>query len=570
MVNMYFMTRIPLTCVFLLMFFVLFSQDKYPQNAFRPPLDIPLVLSGTFGELRSNHFHGGIDIKTQQRQGLPVYAIADGTVTRIKVSLYGYGKALYVAHPNGYTSVYAHLQKYGPKIQEYIKKVQYDKRRYEVEVFPEFGEIEVKKGDIIAYTGNTGGSSGPHLHFEIRNSVTEKPTNPLLYGLEVRDATNPELVGLYGYPLSNGSHVNQSAEKIQLNFTRQSDGSFLADKVNALGTIGFGFNGFDRQDMAANKNGVFSVIQKVNGKVHTEYDFESFSYSETRYINTLIDYPHFKKYRQRIQKVFKEPYNKLSIYNQLYLDGKLLVQEGLSYNVELLIKDIEGNETKVIIPVEGKKEEILIPKKVDSTTTFLKAATPNSFDLGMAKVYFPKSTFYQDFYIELEEGKDTISLHHDWIAAHRNFTLTFDVSEFSLEERKQLFIAHLNEDLEPRYSRTYKKGNTFTTRTRNLGKYILAKDTVSPKIAPRNFKPGKWLNNYRYLSLTISDDLSGINSYNAYLNGKWILMEYEPKKRTITYNFDDKIVEDTQCNLKVVVTDNVGNTTIFEETFFRK
>lgn len=552
------------------MFFVLTGQHKYPQNTFRPPLDIPLVLSGTFGELRSNHFHGGIDIKTQQRQGLPVYAIADGTVTRVKVSLYGYGKALYVAHPNGYTSVYAHLQKYGPKIQEYIKTIQYDKRQYEVEVFPEFGQLEVKKGDIIAYTGNTGGSSGPHLHFEIRNSVTEKPTNPLLYGLEVRDATNPDLVGLFGYPLSEGSHINQSEKKIQLNFTKQPDGTFLADNITALGTIGFGFNGFDRQDMAANKNGVFSVTQKVNGKVYSSYDFETFSFGETRYINTLIDYQHFKKYRQRIQKVFKEPYNKLSIYDQLYLDGKIVVQDGLDYSVELLIKDIEGNQTKVFIPVAGKKEEILLPKKVDSTDTFLKAAAPNSFDLEIAKVYFPKSTFYQDFYVNLKKGKDTITIHHDWIAAHRNFTVTFDVSKYSANKKKHLFIAYLNEDLEPRYSRTYKRGNTFTTRTRNLGKYTLAMDTVPPKINPRNFKPGKWLNNYRYLSLTISDDLSGINSFNAYLNGKWILMEYEPKTRTITYNFEDKIVDDTQCNLKVVVTDNVGNTTTFEETFYRK
>ena len=264
------MMRIPLTCVSFLVFLSMMGQEKYPQNAFRSPLDIPIVLSGTFGELRSNHFHSGIDIKTQQRQGLPVYAIADGTITRIKVSLYGYGKALYVAHPNGFTSVYAHLQKYGPKIQEYIKGVQYDKRKYEVEVFPEFGEIEVKKGDIIAYTGNTGGSFGPHLHFEIRNSVTEKPTNPLLYGFEVRDATNPELVGLFGYPLSKGAHVSQSEEKIQLNFTKQSDGTFRADKITALGTIGFGFNGFDRQDMAANKNGVYSVTQTVNGKTHSQ------------------------------------------------------------------------------------------------------------------------------------------------------------------------------------------------------------------------------------------------------------------------------------------------------------
>lgn len=559
-----------LACVFFLVLFYVNGQEKYPKDVFRSPLDIPLILSGTFGELRSNHFHGGIDIKTQQRQGLPVYAIGDGTVTRIKVSLYGYGKALYIAHPNGFTSVYAHLQKYGPKIQEYIKNVQYNKKNFEVEVFPEYGEIEVKKGDVIAYTGNTGGSAGPHLHFEIRNSVTEKPTNPLLYGLDVRDATDPTLVSLYGFPLSEGAHINQSEEKIQLNFTKQSDGTFLADKVTALGTIGFGFNGFDRQDLAANKNGVYSVKQTVNGNLYSYYNFETFSFGETRYINTLIDYAHYKKFRQRIQKLFKEPYNRLSIYKKLYLDGKLNVKQGLSYNVELLITDVHDNELKVIIPVEGKKESVKIPKQIVKSANFLKADKPNSFDLGMAKVFFPASTFYKDFYINLEKGEDTVTIHDESVAAHRSFTLNFDVSKYSKEEQKQLFIARLNDDLEPRYARTYKRENTFTTRTRSLGKYTLAKDTIAPKIKPRNFKENQWLNNYRYLSLQISDDLSGIKTYNATLNGKWILMEYEPKTKTITYNFDDNIVDQTQCNLKVVVTDNVGNTTTFEQTFFKK
>ncbi|MGB3150130.1 MAG: M23 family metallopeptidase, partial [Maribacter sp.] len=164
--------------------FMLTAQEKYPKDAFRPPLNIPIILAGTFGELRSNHFHSGIDIKTQQREGLPILAIGDGTVTRIKVSLWGYGKVLYVAHPNGYTSVYGHLQKFSPKIEEYIKKIQYQKKSYEVEVFPDYGEVKVGKDEIIAYSGNTGGSSGPHLHFEIRSSISEKPTNPLLYGLD--------------------------------------------------------------------------------------------------------------------------------------------------------------------------------------------------------------------------------------------------------------------------------------------------------------------------------------------------------------------------------------------------
>ena len=265
------------------------GQEQYPEDAFRSPMDIPLVLAGTFGELRSNHFHSGVDIKTQQRQGLPIYAIANGSVTRIKISHWGYGKVLYVAHPNGYTSVYGHLQKFAPEIEAYIKKEQYKKKSYEVEVFPEYGEVKVEKGKVIAYGGNTGGSSGPHLHFEIRSSISEKPTNPLLYGLEIRDATNPTLLKLFGYPLSENAKVNQSKSTIELDFKKQADGTFLAETVNAIGTIGFGFIGYDRQDLAANKNGVYAVQQLVNGRIYTDYDFESFSFTETRYLNTLID-----------------------------------------------------------------------------------------------------------------------------------------------------------------------------------------------------------------------------------------------------------------------------------------
>ncbi|MEX0272912.1 MAG: M23 family metallopeptidase, partial [Flavobacteriaceae bacterium] len=451
---------------FLLVLLVLqpmFPQE-YPKDAFRSPLDIPIVLAGTFGELRSNHFHSGIDIKTKQRQGLPVYAIGDGTVTRIKVSLWGYGKALYVAHPNGYTSVYAHLQKFSPAIEEYVKKVQYRKKSYEVEMFPNFGELRMKKGDIIAYTGNTGGSSGPHLHFEIRNSATEWPTNPLFYGMEVLDATNPVVNSVYVYPLSEGGVVNQSQEKVKLNLTRLKDGSFLADKVAAVGSIGFGFSGFDRQDLAANRNGIYSVRQTVNGKTYTAYDFETFSFSETRYINTLIDYSHFGRYRQRVQRLFKSPNNRLSIYDELYNDGKIEVREGLSYQVEIVLADLKGNTTKIAIPVEGKKEAVRLKKEPTRTDDFVIATKPNTFDLGAAKVYFPANTFYENFFIDLKKGTDTVTIHRNTVPAHKRFTVSFDVSKYPETARKQLFIALLD-DGKPKYQSTYKRGNTFTTRT---------------------------------------------------------------------------------------------------------
>lgn len=548
----------------------IFGQGPYPTDAFRPPLDIPIILAGTFGELRSNHFHAGIDIKTQQREGLPVYGIGDGTVTRIKVALWGYGKVLYVAHPNGYTSVYGHLQKFSPKIEAYIKKIQYQKKSYEVEVFPDYGELKIDKGELIAYSGNTGGSSGPHVHFEIRSSVSEKPTNPLLYGIDVADATNPILEKLYLYPLAEDSQVNKSAERIEVNFTKQSDGTFLANKVIALGKIGVGFIGFDRQDMAANRNGIYAASLSVNGKTYTSYDFESFSFGETRYINTLIDYDYLGRYRKRIQKLFKSPGNKLSIYNELYNNGEIEIREGLTYAIELKIKDLKGNNVTLKIPVEGKKEALKIPRTETKTENYVIATKPNNYDLGGAKVYFPANTFYEDFYIDLKKGQDTVGIHRNTVPAHRNFTITFDASKYSKEEQKQLFIARLDDKLRPSYVSTYKRAGTFTTRTRYLGTYTLAKDSVAPRIRVKNFKEKQWLNNYKYLSLAISDDLSGVDTYSATLNGNWILMEYEPKTNTLTYNFDDKILNQKQCVLEVTVTDNVGNKNTLTTTFFRK
>ncbi|WP_372945396.1 M23 family metallopeptidase [Muriicola sp.] len=545
------------------------GQENYPRDAFRSPLDIPLILAGTFGELRSNHFHSGIDIKTRQRQGLPVYAIADGTVSRIKVSHWGYGKALYIAHPNGYTSVYAHLQKFSPEIEAYVKQTQYRNRSYEIEVFPEYGQLKVSKDSLVAYSGNTGGSSGPHLHFEIRSSLTEKPTNPLLYGLDVRDATNPTLEGLYAYPLSGDAVVNQSEDRVQLSLTRQADGSYLASEVIAIGTIGFGVAAYDRQDLAANQNGLYELEQKVNGRVTAAFDFDSFSFGETRLINTLIDYEYLSKYRRRIQRCFKWNGNDLSIYKQLENDGKLTVLPGMNYTVEITLKDLAGNSSRVVIPVEGRREIPLEKKEVLKTDHYISAGKPNNFDLGRARVFFPANTFYEDFYIDLKSNNDTVTIHNNSVPAHKNFTLTFDTQGYDEGFLKTAFIARLDERLRPDYMKTYKRGASFSTRTRSLGTFTLARDTVPPTIRPKNFKSKQWLTNYRYLSLLISDDLSGIASYEATLNGEWILMEYEPKNNTITYNFDDKILDKKQCDLKVVVTDNVGNSTTFTSSFFR-
>jgi len=312
-----------LSYIFIFFFSFAFSQQKIPQNDFRSPLDIPIILSGTFGELRSNHFHSGLDIKTKQKEGFEVFAIGDGYVSRIKIQHWGFGKALYVTHTNGYTSVYAHLKKLAPKLEAYLKKQQYNKESYEIQLYPKADELVLKKGEVIAYSGNSGSSGGPHLHFEIRDAAS-KPMNPMLFGIDVKDSHHPTVNGVFVYALSDSAQVNSSNKMVQLQLKKgKENNSFIADKIFASGEIGLGINSYDRQDLAFNKNGIYQLESFVNGVKNFSYDFQKFSFGESRYINTLIDYSRFKKKRQRVQRCFVTAANKLSIYDDVVNDGKI-------------------------------------------------------------------------------------------------------------------------------------------------------------------------------------------------------------------------------------------------------
>ncbi|MDG3583443.1 M23 family metallopeptidase [Galbibacter pacificus] len=547
----------------------IYAQTSYPENYFRSPLDIPIVLAGTFGELRSNHFHSGMDIKTQQREGLDVHAVANGYVSRIKIQHYGYGKAIYVTHPNGYTSVYGHLQRFSPEIEAYVKKHQYKNQSYEIELFPESNEFPLKKGDIIAFSGNTGGSGGPHLHFEIRDSAA-KPINPLLFGYEVKDTKAPRILGVYAYPLANGAIINNGNKRTELQLVKQADGTYLANKITASGNIGLGVETYDQLDMAYNKNGAYKVCLTVNGTLNFEYDFETFSFNESRYINTLIDYPTYIEDNKRIQKCYIEPYNKLSIYKKRNDEGIIPIAEGLSYQIVMEVSDFAGNTSTIIVPVEGKKQELIHKKDDANTGKYLIAARDNIYKVGDATAFFPANTFYHDFFIDLKGTGDSISIHNESVAVKSNYTISMDINRLNEDDISKLFIAHLDEDDRPSYEHTYRKGNILSTRTRDLGRFTVMKDTISPTVRPSNFRDGQWLSNFGNIKLEIHDDLSGINSYRATINGEWILMEYEYKDNTLTYDLNDIDFKDSANYLEVFVTDNVGNNTTFNAVFYRK
>lgn len=562
------MTKLPL---FLLLFYgvSLWGQNGLPADYFSSPLDIPIILSGSFGELRSNHFHSGLDIKTQQRRGLPIYAPADGYVKRIKVGHYGYGKALYIQHPNGYSTVYAHLQNYAGAIQQYVKGKQYAKETYEIELFPEPSVLPVSKGDIIGYTGNSGSSGGPHLHFEIRDS-SSRPMNPMLFGIDIPDTQPPLVSSVFAYPIGENGVVNKSQLPTKLNLKRQKDGSYRTEKIQAIGRIGFGVGTNDRQDGASNKNGVYQIKAGYNGTKKFEVLFNKFSFSETRYLNRFIDYSYFRKNKSRVQKLFREDNNPLSIIVDEDDSGYVEIEDGFTsvYTIEIL--DFKGNKVEITIPIEGKEQEVIQPRKIDKNLDYVTHNQGNSITKGSYSVYIPAESLYENTYLEIESSGDTLKLHEDRIPLHKNITINFDASKYAKNDMSKLYIGRSNYKGAPYYTTTYRNGTKLSTRTRSFGTYIVAMDTVPPVISPVNFEQDKWISKNETLVLKIEDEVSGIGSYRATLNGKFILTEYDYKKDVLVYNFDDNIVTDTDNNLKVIVVDNVGNSATFEATFFRK
>jgi hypothetical protein len=559
--------------IFFLIFTGVFSQDKYPTDYFQNPLDIPMYLSGTFGELRSNHFHSGIDIKTQLKEGFKVFSIADGYVSRIKVSHWGYGKALYVTHPNGFTSVYAHLKKYSPKIEEYIKKHQYKKESFEIQLYPENTDLQLTKGEVIAYTGSTGGFVGPHLHFEIRDGKS-RPINPMHFGvITVKDNIKPSINTLVAYPIDSTSQINRSNAPLQVSSIKKlNNGDLLAAKITASGKIGLGINVFDRLNGALNKNGIYSLEMLVNGKKIYGHKVEKFSFAESKYINLLIDYDRYANLKQRVQRCFIEPKNILSIYDETSERGFINIEDGKTYNVEIIAKDFVGNKKRLILPIIGKKEDIKIQKSIKETPYHIKSSEFNKFSKDGITVAFPKNTFYNDFYLDFVVKKESgdVYIHEKTVPLNGRFTLTFDVSAYDKEGRKNLYIANYNSKGYPVYSKTVKKENTFYTSTKSLGKFSLMHDNKIPTLKLKNIKPEQWVTNYKKIVLKVSDDLSGIKSYRGEIDNEWILLEYSPKYGTLTYDFSDKKLTGIKHQLKVIVVDNVGNTNTLETTFYKK
>ena len=550
--------------IFSIIPWLIHAQTKYPTNYFSNPLEIPLILNGNFGESRSNHFHSGIDIKTQLKEGLKVFSVAKGNISRIKIAHGGFGKAIYVSHPNGYTTVYAHLKKFNNSIEEFVKKIQYKKQSYEVDLYLNTSDLKVFNNEVIGFSGNTGSSSGPHLHFETRKTVNQKALNPLLFGIEIKDTRRPVVNSLYMYKKLKSGSISLPY-KVVLN--KINDSTFATKKIKVNGLVSFGVSGFDRQDLAKNKNGIYEISTFLNENLINSMKFDSFFFEESIKINSLIDYSFFVENRKRILKLFLEDENDLSIYstkNKGFVD----VKQKTELLFKIVAKDIKGNSISINIPLDYENmvkatltnsQEVSYSKKIENIIE-------NDFEFKNSHVNIPKNTFLKNRKIKIEHPNDTLKIINPYIPLYKNIKIKFKnpnnnkgnylaVKDYN---NKELFASSKLNPL-----------NYFELKTKKLGLYFVKNDSLSPEISPLNFKNGDWVSNKKYLKFKILDKQSGIKKYKGKINGKWMLFEYEYKKNLISYEFDSFYLSKSKNEVEIEVEDMVGNTLIKTFTFYR-
>ena len=547
-----------------LLLFILSIQVIGQYNStYENPLDIPIALSGTFAEIRSSHFHAGIDIKTKGRQGLPVKAVSNGRVSRIRVATSGYGKAIYIDHPDFKTSVYAHLKKFSPKIEKYIKAAQYEKESYTVQKFPRKDALLVEAGEVIGYSGNTGGSFGPHLHFEIRDSKNQHPLNPLLFDFKVEDNLRPQLQRLFLYEEGSNDVVIKTKN---VSLERVNDSLYKTPLLFASGRVGVGIQMFDRQDLSYNKNGIYSMAVNVNGKPTFQYKFDEIDFNDSKYISQIIDYKNFKENRYRVQKLFRPKTAKFSFMDPALEPGFFNLEEGKSYQVLIEVSDFAGNTAYVEAYVVGQKQKTKIEASKGNN---INPELDYLFEFHPNEIYIPKNTFFNPIQLEIQTHSDGIKIGPDIHPFKGAFELSFKTELKDSLKMKKSFIA-LKERDNLTYLPTENKNGKLTVKSKKFGDFVIASDLTPPSIKAVNFRNDQWLSGFKFLKIKIDDDFSGIKSYRGTINGKWVLFEYEPKQKLLTYDFSDLTFDTEKHELEIVVEDNVGNKTLFKALFFRK
>lgn len=539
-----------------------FVADAQKVGEFSSPFDFRLLLSGNFGELRSNHFHAGVDFKTQGVVGKPIKCVADGYICRAKVQSGGYGCALYVMHDNGYMTVYGHLDRFPDIVAERIREKQYKDETFEVDLEFLPSEFRVLRGEVLAYAGNTGYSFGPHLHFEVRDSTGNELYDPMLFYREVlSDTRPPRAMAIAVYPCrGKGVVEGGDASKVY-----KVNGQAVPDTIVAWGSVGFGVKALDYMDDTHNKYGVYRLELFVDGVELFRSEFSNFSFDENRLINAWVDYERYINGGEWFQKLFVPGSNPLRVLTTAPGKGWLDVDEERFYNVECRMSDYHGNSSACRVVVKGERAA------VNDTSVFthvMYREAVNSIEFMGMRLFVPKGELFEDAFLNVRlVEKGALSGRYDLGGTSyplwHGGTLSLRVDDAGGVDPSRLYMRRITRKgsvpLVGEYS-----GGWLTAKVNILGCYEVAVDTVPPRVKP--VKEGYWMRNSRIV-FAVADGETSIKSFRGTIDGNFVLFEYSSKNSRLTLDLKKENVGRGNHVLKVEVTDACGNVSVFEKNF---
>jgi len=560
-----------------LFFSILFEIPK-DRHIFISPVRIPLSLSANFGELRVDHFHSGLDIKTQGVTGQDVVAAASGYIYRISISPGGFGKALYLRHPSGYSTVYGHLDRFIPEIEEYVISQQYEKKNYSVTLFPPKEKFQVNQGDLIAYSGNSGSSSGPHLHYEIRKSESEVPVNPLLFEFGTGDDILPVIERLIIYPDGKNALINGQNKPKKLTVSGGHGNYFISgeNEIKISGRAGFGIKSHDLLNDSYNRCSVYSIELKVDSTTIFKYVMDDFSFGESKYVNSHIDYEIFQRERTYIERTWLLPNDKLSVYENVVDRGIFNFNKDTVYHIELEVADIHTNRSVLAFKVRGQVPlNAGLPVTASDDLTVMPYNRSNKFTAENISVSIPSGALYDTLYFKYKSDTGTKEMlsdvhyvHDRFTPVHKPYTLAINPFDVPEEIRSRILIIQMSDDFKKSALNSSVADGWVTAQPSSFGMFFVGIDTVSPLITSNTLAPGVDLTGKKEMRIRIWDDLAGIKSYEPVIDGKWALFEYDQKNNVLIYRFDpERIAKGTKHNLTLKVSDNVNNTNYFNCDF---